>query len=63
MCSMDADIHGVVSAEIHGLSTGGLAFIDNLAVPDPTLGLPILLGLAAYTNVEVSCRAKVALCG
>lgn len=36
------------------MSLGGFAWIHNLTIPDPTLILPITMGLANLTIIEVS---------
>ena len=53
------DLAGVNRGETAaGLSEGGIAWLHDLTVPDPTFTLPLLLGATTFLNVEVSQAVK-----
>jgi hypothetical protein len=49
---------GLVDGGGHGLDSGGLGWVADLTVSDPTLALPLLAVASTYLNLELSLGAR-----
>jgi len=49
---------GLVDGGGYGLDTGGLAWVQDLTVSDPTLALPMIAVASTYVNLELSLGAR-----
>lgn len=48
-------------AQLHDFAATPFLWCDSLILPDPTLGLPLAVGLAALMNVEVGAKNRAAI--
>lgn len=48
-------------AQLHDFAASPFLWCDSLILPDPTLGLPLAVGLAALMNVEVGAKNRAAI--
>jgi hypothetical protein len=52
---------GLVDGGGYGLDTGGLAWVQDLTVSDPTLALPMMAVASTYFNLELSLGSRGAV--